>query len=34
MEIKNSGRGHGYTQQDINVVIKAMENADPYTQRK
>jgi len=32
MEIKNSGRGHGYTQQDINVVIKAMENADPYTQ--
>tara|TARA_B100000795_G_C22805767_1_gene444801 strand:- start:790 stop:1968 length:1179 start_codon:yes stop_codon:yes gene_type:complete len=32
MEIKNSGRGHGYTQDDINVVIEAMQSADPFTQ--
>lgn len=32
MEIKNSGRGHGYTQDDINAVINAMETSDPYTQ--
>jgi perosamine synthetase len=32
MEIKNSGRGHGYTQDDISVVINAMETSDPYTQ--
>jgi perosamine synthetase len=32
MEIKNSGRGHGYSQSDINSVIQAMEKADPYTQ--
>jgi len=32
MEIKNSGRGHGYTQDDISAVINAMETSDPYTQ--
>jgi perosamine synthetase len=32
MEIKNSGRGHGYTQDDISAVIHAMETSDPYTQ--
>jgi perosamine synthetase len=34
MKIKNSGRGHGYTQDDINAVVEAMEVSDPYTQGK
>ncbi len=34
MKITNSGRGHEYTQEEINVVVEAMQNADPYTQGK
>jgi len=32
MKITNSGRGHGYIQEEIDVVVAAMNNADPYTQ--
>jgi dTDP-4-amino-4,6-dideoxygalactose transaminase len=34
MKITNSGRGHGYTQEEIEAVIEAMNMADPYTQGK
>ena len=31
-KIPFSGKGHDYTQEEINTVVRAMKTAEPYTQ--